>query len=450
MSPLSGPVLTAAEMQASERACGVPLDVLMERAGQALAEAAVRFGNGQPVLVACGPGNNGGDGYVAARYLAGLGVSVRVAASGEPTTDLARAARARWDGKVETLMNAASTPVLIDALFGTGLQRPLASDLAAALKRLGERARFTLAADLPSGLASDDGADFGTAHANVTIAFGAVKPGHLLLPGAARCGTVLVADIGIEASSQAQVLSRPHLGPPGPDDHKYTRGMVAVVGGAMPGAAALAVRAAARSGAGYAVALGIGRGLPDAIVVRPVSDLGVVLADQRLKALVIGPGLGRGREGALKVALDSGVPLVVDGDGLAGFARRDAPTILTPHEGEFDRLFGKAEGSKLDRARDAACRANATVVFKGADTVIASPDGRATLAPLGSPWLSTAGTGDVLAGIAGAMLARGLDPHEAACAAVWLHGDAARRAGPVLIADDPIDHLPAAVAMASR
>jgi hydroxyethylthiazole kinase-like uncharacterized protein yjeF len=450
MTQLSGPVLTAAEMQAAERACGVPLDELMERAGQALANAAIRFGNGQPVLVLCGPGNNGGDGYVAARLMAACGLPVRVAASGEPTTDLAREARALWDGPIDGLEIADPAPVLIDALFGTGLRRPLDPALTATLKRLTEHARFTIAADLPSGLASDDGADLGAAHADVTIAFGAAKPAHLLLPGAAKCGTVLVADIGINASSQANVLGRPHLRAPGPEDHKYTRGMVAVGGGAMPGAGALAVRAAARSGAGYAVALGIDRTLPDAVVSRPVSDLGIVLADKRLKALVIGPGLGAGREGTLKEALASDVPLVVDGDGLAGFARRDAPTILTPHAGEFDRLFGRSDASKLDRARDAARAANATVVFKGADTVIASPDGRATLSPTGNAWLSTAGTGDVLAGITGAMLARGLDPHDAACAAVWLYAEAAHQSGPALMADDLSAHLPAAIAAASR
>lgn len=449
MTPLSGLVLTAAEMQAAELASGVPLDELMERAGQALAEAVVRFGNGQPVLVACGPGNNGGDGYVAARRLAALGVPVRVAASGDPATDLARAARSRWAGPVDTLTDAAPAPILVDALFGTGLRRTLAPELTKTLGRLVDGARFVIAADIASGVSSDDGADRGAAHADVTIAFGAAKPGHLLLPGAARCGQVLIADIGIVASGGVDVLARPHLRAPGPDDHKYTRGMVAVVGGAMPGAAALAVRAAAHSGAGYAVALGIARALADAIVARPISDLGVLLADKRLNALVIGPGLGSDRDGALAQALASDVPLVVDGDGLTDFSRRNAPTILTPHAGEFDRLFGKRDGSKLDRTRDAARTANATIVFKGADTVIASPDGRATLAPPGSSWLSTAGTGDVLAGIAGAMLARGLDPQDAACAAVWLHGEAARRAGPVLIADDLVAHLPAAVAMAT-
>lgn len=450
MIPLSGPILTAAEMQAAERASGVPLGELMERAGQALAEAAVRFGNGQPVLIVCGPGNNGGDGYVAARWLRSFGMSVRVAAVAPPLTDLARAARVRWDGSVEDLASTDPAPVLVDALFGTGLRRSLAPDLTARLKWLVDSARLTIAADIPSGLASDDGRDLGAACANVTVAFGAAKPAHLLLPGAAKCGTVLIADLGVAASSSTNVLTSPHLRAPGLEDHKYTRGMVAVAGGDMPGAAALAVRAAASSAAGYAVALGIERSLPDAIVTRPASDLGVMLADKRLKALIIGPGLGRGRDGAFKQALGSDVPLIVDGDGLAGFSRRDAPTILTPHAGEFDRLFGTGEGNKIDRARDAARASNSTIVFKGADSVIASPDGRITLSPLGPSWLSTAGTGDVLAGVAGAMLAQGLDTHEAACAAVWLHAEAARRAGAALIADDLIDHLPAAVAMATR
>ena len=448
MKPLSGHVLTAAEMQAAERACGVPLDMLMERAGSALADAVVRFGAGQPILIACGPGNNGGDGYVAARLLAEQGLMVRVAASAEPATDLARNARAAWTGAVELLATTASAPILVDALFGTGLGRPLDAATGDALRRLSAGAKLVIAADLPSGLSTDDGDDLGAVGADITIAFGAAKPAHLLLPGAAKCGQVLIADIGIPVSGPVDVLTKPILRIPTIDDHKYTRGMVAVAGGAMPGAAALAARAAARSGAGYVVALGIERDLPDAIVARPISDLGVTLADTRLRALVIGPGLGKGRDGALHDALSSTVPLVVDGDALAGFSARSAPTILTPHAGEFARLFGTGEGSKLDRTCTAARTANATVVFKGADTVVASPDGRVTVAPLGTPWLSAAGTGDVLAGIAGAMLARGLDPHDAACAAVWLHGAAARSAGPAFIADDLIRHLPGVMSRA--
>ncbi|MEP6786321.1 MAG: NAD(P)H-hydrate dehydratase [Sphingomonadales bacterium] len=450
MTPLAGPVLTAAEMLAAERACGVPLDELMERAGRALAEAAVRFGSGQAVLVACGPGNNGGDGYVAARVLAGRGVAVRVAASGEPTTDLARAARSRWNGPVEALHTAETAPVLVDALFGTGLRRGLDEMLGSALQRLVSGAKLTIAADLPSGFASDDGADLGGAGADITIAFGAAKPAHLLLPAASRCGHVLIAYIGIEFTSKINVLSKPHLRIPGPNDHKYTRGMVAIVGGEMPGAAALAAQAAARSGAGYVVTLGLDRPLPNAIVSRPMCRLALTLADKRLGAMVIGPGLGTTNDDALTQALASNVPMVIDGDSLPNFTRRDAPTILTPHAGEFSRLFGDKGGSKLDRTRIAARSANATIIHKGADTVIASPDGRATLAPLGSPWLSTAGTGDVLAGVAGAMLARGLDTYDAACAAVWLHAEAARRVGAVLIADDLLRHLPTVAAVASR
>lgn len=450
MRPLSGPVLTAAEMLAAERACGVPLNTLMERAGHALADAVIRFGADQSVLIACGPGNNGGDGYVAARVLAERGLTVRVAASADPATDLARGARTRWIGPVEPLVDAASVPILVDALFGTGLRRPLDAATGKALKRLSAGARLMIAADIPSGLATDDGGDLGAVGADITIAFAAAKPAHLLLPGAAKCGTVLIADIGVPVSSDINVLARPALALPTVDDHKYTRGMVAVVGGAMPGAGALAARAAAHSGAGYVVTLGIECDLPDAIVARPASDLAVMLGDARLGALVIGPGLGKGRDGALREALSSAVPLVVDGDALTGFTARAAPTILTPHAGEFARLFGQGEGSKLDQTRAAARMANATVVFKGADTVIASPDGRARLAPLGTPWLSTAGTGDVLAGIAGAMLARGLDAHNAACAAVWLHGAAARAAGPAFIADDLIAHLPVAIAQAVR
>ncbi len=446
MRSLSGPVVTADEMRAAEAGCGIPLDLLMQRAGTALADAVWRFGGGAETLILCGPGNNGGDGYVAAAILRKRGVGVRVAASGMPVTDLARGAAKGWSGPVATLAEAVGAGVVVDALFGTGLMRPLSDDVTVPLRRLAKAADIVIAADLPSGLRSDDGADMGTVSADVTIAFGAAKPAHLLQPGASFCGTVLIADVGIQAMSNAQVLRRPDLRPPTARDHKYSRGMVAVVGGAMPGAAALAAIAALRSGAGYVAGVGLGvQGLPHAIV---HSDIDVLDHD-KLGAVVIGPGLGR--DAAAMASLDrlilSPLPLVIDGDALslvdAVAMHRKAPTILTPHSGEFDRLFGFSEASKIDRARDAAVRSGCTIVFKGSDTVVASPDGIVTIGRTGSAWLASAGTGDVLAGITGAMLARGMGAHEAACAAVWLHGEAARRAGPGLIADDLLNHLPA-------
>ena len=445
MNGLSGPILTAAQMLAAEQASGVPLDILMERAGSALAETAWRYGVGAPVLVLCGPGNNGGDGYVAARLLQARGADVRVAAFGGPKTGLAKAVCAGWTGAIDALSEADAAPVLIDALFGTGV-RALSDDIMSPLGRLANAAQLVVAADLPSGVGADDGRDGGAIAADVTIAFGAVKPGHLLQPGAARCGQVFVADIGILPASGWHVLSRPRLAPPAALDHKYTRGMVAVVGGAMAGAGALAAIAAARSGSGYVIALGIEAALPHAIVRRGDDALDAVLGDARVGAVVIGPGLGHDARARtmLTKAQSSDRALVIDGDGLqpGTWAPRGAPTILTPHAGEFARLFGGSDASKIERAIVAAQRCAATIIFKGADTVIASPDGRVTVAPPASAWLSTAGTGDVLAGIAGAMLARGLDAHEAAAAAVWLHGAAAAQAGAAFIADD----LPAHVA----
>lgn len=449
MRPLFGPVLTAAEMKAAEVGCGVPLDVLMERAGAALADAVARFGNGQPVLVLCGPGNNGGDGYVAARLLAGRGYEVRVAATAPSRTDLSIAAAARWHGLTERLDSARAAPVLVDALFGTGLARPLDQSVADPLERLSSEARIRIAADLPSGVSTDDGADLGSAGADITIAFGAAKPAHLLQPAASRCGRVLVADIGIDVQGASNVLAAPSLTPPSASTHKYTRGMVAIVAGAMPGAATLGASAAAHV-AGYTVLCGKGDA-PAAVVRR---GFAATLADKRLGAMLIGPGLSDTLENreTMALALASDVPLVLDAGALAmvepSSLCRAAPTIVTPHDGEFARLFGSGNGSKLVRARDAAVQSGAAVVFKGSDTVIASPDGRLTLAPPASSWLATAGTGDVLAGLVAGLLSQGCDPHEAACAAVWLHGEAARRAGAAFIADDLLAHIPGAVSAA--
>lgn len=451
MTPLCGPVLTAAGMKAAELASGVPLDVLMERAGAELAEAAVRFGGSNPVLVLCGPGNNGGDGYVAARMLQARGIDVRVAALAAPTTDLARTARANWSGEVATLAEATPAPILVDALFGTGLTRPLDVDIVMIFEFLAKASALVIAADLPSGVGTDDGALLGASTAHLTLAFGAAKPAHLLQPAASRCGTVLLATLGMHLESGVNILARPHLPPPSALDHKYTRGMIAVVASDMAGAVTLSVTAAAHL-AGYTILCGKADA-PAAVVRRGFE---ATLSDAKLDALLIGPGLSDtpGNRAKLDAALASHVPLVLDAGALGLVApenlRREAPTILTPHEGEFVRLFGQLGGSKIDRARSAAARSGATIIYKGADTVVASPDGHVTLAPPASPWLATAGTGDVLAGFATAMLGRGLPAHDAACAAVWLHGEAARRAGIGFIADDLCRHIPAALAAASR
>jgi hydroxyethylthiazole kinase-like uncharacterized protein yjeF len=455
MTPIAGkPIVTAAEMRAAEAraiAAGTSIETLMDRAGKGVAAAVHRLAAGAPVLVLCGPGNNGGDGYVAAAALAAAGHEVRVAALAEPSTDAAKAARAGWSAAVETIADAAPAPVLVDALFGTGLSRRLDAAVAARLCDLGGAARLGIAVDLPSGVASDDGRVLSAVPTfDVTLALGAAKPSHLLQPSARCCGAVRLVEIGVAAESAAHVLAKPGLPTPGPDSYKYTRGMVAVVGGAMAGAALLASTAAMRAGAGYVALLDGGRGGPHALVHRELADQ--PLDDRRIGALLIGPGLGRDDEAAAKLdqALASDRPLVIDGDALhllkdrlGRLHDRKAPAILTPHQGEFVALFSEGEGSKLERARAAAKRANAVVVYKGPDTVIAAPDGEARLAGDANDWLSTAGTGDVLAGTIAATLAAGLEPLDAAAAGVWLHAEAARRLGAAFIADDLANALTA-------
>jgi ADP-dependent NAD(P)H-hydrate dehydratase / NAD(P)H-hydrate epimerase len=454
------PILTAAEMRDAEAAAvaaGTPVETLMDRAGTAAAEAIWRYAGPLPTLVLCGPGNNGGDGYVIARELRARGVEVRVAALSEPRSDAARWAREGWSGAVGALGEAAPAPLLVDALFGTGLTRPLDAAVSGALCRLAGAAAVTVAVDLPSGVATDDGRILSPVpDCGLTITFATLKPSHLLQPAARHMGRIAIADIGIAAKSDLFCLGRSHLPAPGPDDHKYRRGYVAVLAGEMPGASALSAAAAARGGAGYVrlVSDAPVPGLP-AAVVQGTGDPAAFLSDPRVGAIVAGPGLGRGpaARSRLDLALEAGRPLVLDADALvlvdaAALRGLDRP-IVTPHAGEFTRLFGDLPGSKVEQARAAAASSGAVVVYKGADTVLADPDGRAAIAPAAPAWLASAGTGDVLAGVIAAMRARGLPPFEAACAGVWLHGEAARRIGGPLIADDLLAHLPAALAACS-
>jgi len=450
------PILTAAEMRAAEEqaiACGTPVETLMERAGMAAAEAAWRFAGPLPTLILCGPGNNGGDGYVIARGLKERGVDVRVAALAEPSTPAARWARSRWEGTVESLEAAAPAALLIDALFGTGLRRPLDPAASIRLLELAAAAAVRVAVDLPSGVATDDGAILSPVpDYDLTITFATLKPAHLLQPAARHMGRVAVADIGIEAESSLHRIARPRLAPPGPDDHKYSRGYVAVLAGDMPGASALTAAAAARAGAGYVRLVGGMASILPSAVVRSAS--GTDLRDERIGALALGPGLGR--DGAARALLDqafaSGRKLVLDADALVLMAdsgpgdETPEEMILTPHAGEFERLFGTQSGSKVEQARAAARREKAVIVYKGADTVVAASDGRAAISATAPHWLASAGTGDVLTGIVAAMRARGLDAFEAACAGVWLHARAASQLGAGSIADDLIAHLPAALA----
>jgi ADP-dependent NAD(P)H-hydrate dehydratase / NAD(P)H-hydrate epimerase len=453
------PILTAAEMKAAEDAAiaaGVCEFELMERAGSAIAEAVWRFGSGEDVLVLCGPGNNGGDGYVAARLLAERGLDVRVAASGLPMTVVAKKARTAWTGAVEAITDAVPAPILVDALFGTGLSRPLDPVMAGQLRRLAAAAQMVIAVDVPSGVSADDGADLGAVAATVTIALGARKPAHVLQPSASLCGHTNVVDIGVQAASSASLLIKPKLAAPKPQDHKYSRGLVAVIAGAMPGAAVLAARGAQGAGAGYVVIAADQTGAASGAASLVHRSIEAAISDDRTSALVIGPGLGTGpnERALLNRLIDTEIALVIDADALSlieeedfrRFFRRKTPVVLTPHAGEFDALFGRGGGSKIDRAREAAKKSGCKIIFKGSDTVIASNDGRVTIAPTTSPWLSTAGTGDVLGGVVAALLARRIGPKEAAAAAVWLHAEAARLAGPAFIADDLCVQLPKAIA----
>ena len=447
------PILTADAMRAAEETAidgGTSVQQLMERAGTALAEAVYRFGGPMPALVLCGPGNNGGDGYVAARHLVQRGVEVRVAALSEPNSDAAKWARSQWRGDIESLDGETRpAPLVIDALFGTGLKRGLEEHAAQQLSRVCNSAIARVACDLPSGVETDSGADLSDVPAfDMTVTFGALKPAHLLHPAMHKCGRLVLADIGIEASIQWHEVGPPELPALEPDGHKYDRGLVQALAGKMPGAIALAAKSAARAGAGY-VKVTTSRsidGLPSAIVQTDTAEIN----DPRIGCLLVGPGMGDIPQ-VLTLALTSRAPKVVDADAIAHadeperFKGQDA--ILTPHEGEFRKLFGNLPGPKSDRALEAARGSGAVVIYKGSDTLIASPDGRLGFRPPAPAWLASAGTGDVLAGLTAAMRARGLPAFEAACAAVWLHGRAAEIAGPQMIADDLADAIPQALAL---
>ncbi|WP_067109449.1 NAD(P)H-hydrate epimerase [Sphingopyxis granuli] len=443
--PADAPILTADAMRAAEAACaaaGVSLSELMERAGAAVADVAWRMAAGAPVLILCGPGNNGGDGYVAARLLKARGATIRVAALAPPATDLAKAARAAWDGPVEAFaLDTAPAPLIVDALFGVGLTRPLSDEWATMLRRFD--GRRVLAVDVPSGVESDGLQDWlPPLPAAVTLALGALKPAHLLLPAAPACGRVLLAPIGIDAERRMRTL--PPLRPETPtaDAHKFSRGMVLVRAGPMKGAAGLSAAAALRAGAGYVVLEDGGPAPLSAIIAEAPAAFRARLDDPRVGAIVVGPGFPESDALAAAVGevLDTGKPLVLDAAAIGAALPRlgkDAPAaILTPHEGEFARAFPDPRGSKIERALAAARRAQAVVIYKGADTVIAAPDGRVVAAWPGSSWLATAGTGDVLAGVCGAMLARGGDAFDAAVAAVGWHIARARSIGRGLVADD--------------
>lgn len=447
------PILTAASLAAAEARAidnGSPVEALMERAGTALAEAVIAFAGPLPVLILAGPGNNGGDGFVAAHALQERGVEVRIAELGEQGSAATKSARGKWAGKIEQLdTSTAPSAILVDCLFGTGLKRPLDLPLIEQLGQLAGAAQVRIACDLPSGVDADNGAvlsaipDF-----DLTLAIGTLKPAHRLFPAMGKCGRVALADIGFKGASDWTEIPAPKLPALDPGGHKYDRGLVHCLAGTMPGAIALAATAAAKTGAGYVrVSTSVPiNGLPNAIVQSGTADL----ADPRIGCIIVGPGMGDIPQ-LLTLALTSKAPKLIDADALRHVGEPDRlkgqDCILTPHEAEFEALFGKLSGSKAERALEAAQAAQNVVVLKGPDTIVASPDGRCAFAPPAPQWLASAGTGDVLAGLIAALRARGMAPFDAACAGVWLHGRAAEVAGPGMIADDLAAAIPKALAL---
>jgi hydroxyethylthiazole kinase-like uncharacterized protein yjeF len=438
-------ILTAAQMRAAEQAlfdAGLSVTELMEIAAGGAAEWIRRIAAGRPVTVLCGPGNNGGDGYVIARRLREAGNAVTLIAPVEPATPAAQEARRRWDGPVSQSGGAARGDVLVDCLFGSGLARPLIPEHALLLRDLAARHRYRVAVDVPSGIASDSGAVLNERlpRFDLTLALGAWKFAHWSLPGRALMGQQRLVPIGIAGvEGAAQLAGKPRLHAPHADSHKYRRGLLGIVGGAMPGAGLLAAAAAQRAGAGYVKLLASAadpRTPPD--VVTDTAPLGQALADPRMAAVLVGPGLGRDDEAAARLgeALRHAKALVIDADALLllgpAMLPEGTPILATPHDGELDslaRAFGVVAEGRRARAQALARVSGMVVLAKGPDCVIAAPDGRLALGPPAPSWLSVAGTGDVLAGIAASRMANGADPFTAASQALWLHGEAARRTG---------------------
>lgn len=467
-------IVTADEMRAAEAAAiasGISAAELMERAGAAAALAVESFAGPMPVLVLCGPGNNGGDGYVIARLLRERGWPVRVAALAPPRADPARAAASRWHGPVEHIGDATKpAAMLVDALFGIGLSKPVGDPTMLTVHRLAQAARIRVGIDLPTGVSTDDGALLSLPiDCDLTVTFGAPKPAHVLHPAAAYVGRIVVAAIGTDHAAVIRTIGRPSLPSVAPAVHKFERGHALVVSGPMhaTGAARLAARAALRAGAGYVSLLSDGRALAanaahlTGVVLRRADTpeaLAAAFADARANVLAIGPALGMegGRDKVL-AALSLAKPVVLDADVFSLFADDPdvlfaaihGPAVMTPHEGEFARLFGTLAGSKIDRAREAARRAGAVLLLKGPDTVIAAPDGRVGIASHAVPALATAGSGDVLTGIIAGLVARGMTVFDAACAATWIHAQAGRLLGPGLVAEDLPEALPRVLAMLS-
>lgn len=461
--PRDSQILSATQMREAEQAlidAGSSVDALMQVAGRGAAEWIWRMAGRHRVTVLCGPGNNGGDGYVIAEAIRERGGHVVAVAASEPATDACCNARALFGGEVLGPDAGIGGEVLVDCLFGTGLTRPLSQDHAALLTRLAATHPRRVAVDLPSGVQSDSGMVLGEGlpDYDLTIALGAWKFAHYLMPASARMGRLQRVSIGAGAvAGAARAICRPQVQAPAADAHKYRRGLLAVVGGAMPGAAVLAGIAAQGAGAGYVKLFAESKRNVPADLVVDQGALSEVLADDRNTAVLVGPGLGRdaaARE-RLSVALADSVPVVVDADALVllaprHLAERAAPVIATPHEGELvalERAFAlDGAGTRPDRALALAVASGMVIVAKGPDTVVAAPDGRIACASRASSWLSTAGTGDVLAGLIASRLATGVEAFAAACEGVWLHGEAARLCPPAFTAGQLAAAVPLALA----
>lgn len=454
-------LLTVKQMYRADTECGVPGSELMEAAGAAVALVVrQRFGR-RPVAVLCGPGNNGGDGFVVARLLENAGWPVKVSLLGgvdDLKGDAAWAA-STWPGPVSplSLESLSGCELVVDALFGAGLSRPLEGVVAEVVEAIDTPC---VSIDVPSGVDGDTGQVLGTSpQADVSVTFFRRKPGHLLLPGRFRCGEVVVADIGIpdaalDAIAPQTFANGPdlwRLPTPSLEGHKYNRGHAVVVGGAqMTGAARLAAMGARRMGTGL-LTLAVPKeatalyGDAPGHLIWPLEDFSVLMDDPRRNAFLIGPGNGVGAQTVQRVlaVLATGRATVLDADALTSFEGRegelfdaiDGPCVLTPHHGEFAKLFG-LEGNRLTQARQAAKQSGAVVVLKGGDTVVAAPDGRAVINDNAPAYLATAGSGDVLAGMVVGLMAQGMEAFDAACAAVWCHGAAGQIVGPGLIAED--------------
>ena len=472
-------ILTLAETAAAARAAiaaGTPGEALMQRAGAAVAEAAAARFAPCRTLVLAGPGDNGGDAYVAARVLQARGFAVRVEALAPPRSEAARRAAAAWDGPVGPLSGGfGDAGLIVVGLVGAGLDRPLAGEALRLARASGPVRERIVAIDLPSGLSGDAGAPVGDAafQAGLTVTFHRRKLAHVLQPGRGFCGEVVVADIGLGPAASSLFENGPELWLarfpwPAVAAHKHARGRLIVVSGEAwrTGAARLAARGALRIGAGLVTLVSP----PDALLVNAAHLEAVMLApfetEQELEqaghgaeAAVIGPAAGVNDATLANVLAlaRTGAALVLDADALTVF--RDDPDelfslldrddVLTPHPGEFERIFpglARRSANKVEAAREAARRAGAVVLVKGADTVIAAPDGRAAVNLNGTPWLATAGSGDVLAGLIGGLLAQGMESFAAACAGAWIHADCAGRFGPGLISEDLPGLVPKALA----